>query len=80
MDKLVYTPAELATALGYGSEHAIYQHVHKRNYDAIPPPIRLGRRLVWSVETVREWLAAKSSPKNSQIEQKRKRGRPRKIA
>lgn len=81
MDKLVYTAAELASALGYPSEHAIYQHVHKKNWDAVPHPIRLGRKLVWYIDTVREWLAAKSHPENSLIEQqKRKCGRPRKTA
>jgi len=88
MEKLVYNIDELAVALGYKSAGAVYKHVNRKNWDAIPPPVRLGTRLVWPCDTVKVWLSAKNeaalhktaidSPAFSPPPQQKKRGRPRK--
>jgi len=90
MEKLVYNIDELACALGFKSVGAVYKHVHRQNWDAIPPPVRLGSRLVWPCDKVKTWLNAKT---DAGIEKattpqpvvtllpppiKKKRGRPRK--
>lgn len=92
MEKLVYNIDELAVALGFKSVGAVYKHVNRKNWDAIPPPVRLGARLVWPCDTVKSWLSAKndavsgkaiviSTPATQHATpqpQQRKRGRPRK--
>lgn len=39
---------------------AIRSHIQRKNYDAIPPPFHLGRRLAWSVRQVEEFVARKA--------------------
>jgi len=88
MEKLVYNIDELAVALGFKSVGAVYKHVNRKNWDAIPPPVRLGARLVWPRDTVKMWLSAKNEatlhkkgiekPLSTSSSQQKKRGRPRK--
>lgn len=56
--KLLYNVNELAAILG-STVPAIHAHLARKNYDAVPPPVYLGRRLAWPVDAVDQWLAAK---------------------
>lgn len=58
MSKLLYNVSELSAILGF-TVSAIHAHLARRHYDAVPPPIRLGRRLAWPVDSVNQWLDAK---------------------
>ncbi|MDR3055706.1 MAG: hypothetical protein LBU53_09940 [Zoogloeaceae bacterium] len=53
-----YYIEDIASLLGK-SVSAIYGHLSRKQYDAVPPPMKLGRRLVWLVETTEEWINAK---------------------
>jgi predicted DNA-binding transcriptional regulator AlpA len=65
---------------------AIYGHLSRKQYDAVPPPMKLGRRLVWLVEMVDEWINAKVACAKYELEKQmkelqaapRRRGRPTK--
>lgn len=76
---------ELATILGK-SIAAIHGHLARKQYDAVPPPIKLGRRLAWLVDAVDAWIdekaiqadaKAKAAPNHS-LPPTRRRGRPTK--
>lgn len=58
VSKLVYNINELAPILGF-TVPAVHAHLARNNYDAVPPPVYLGRRLAWPVESVNQWLDAK---------------------
>jgi len=82
MSKLLYNVNELSAILGF-TVSAIHAHLARKNFDAVPPPIRLGRRLAWSVAAVNLWLAEKvqcaSANRPPQADpQNRPVGRPRK--
>jgi predicted DNA-binding transcriptional regulator AlpA len=82
MSKLLYNVNELSAILGF-TVSAIHAHLARKNFDAVPPPIRLGRRLAWSTEAVDLWLAEKvhcASASRPPHDDPRKRpvGRPRK--
>lgn len=64
MQKRIYNINELASILGF-TVPAVHAHLARKNYDAVPPPFRLGRRLAWSVEAVDNWLAEKIRQSNS---------------
>ncbi|BDQ37270.1 hypothetical protein SYK_16300 [Pseudodesulfovibrio nedwellii] len=49
---------EFAELLGTTSA-AIRSHWQRRNFDAIPRPIHLGRRLGWPMQIVEDWLQKK---------------------
>ena len=73
---------KLAEELGC-TVSSIYNHVHRKNFNAVPRPIRLGRKLVWTREAVEEWLQAKlKQAENVQLEKEpqttSKIGRPTK--
>jgi predicted DNA-binding transcriptional regulator AlpA len=53
-----YYIEDISTILGK-SIGAIYAHLGRRQYDAVPPPMKLGRRLAWLVDEVDEWVNAK---------------------
>jgi predicted DNA-binding transcriptional regulator AlpA len=66
---------------------AIHGHLARKQYDAVPPPMRLGRRLVWLVEAVDEWVKIKVALAKTEMERQmqemqattpKKRGRPTK--
>ena len=52
------TSHKLAEELGC-TVSSIYNHIHRKNFNAIPRPIRLGRKLIWPREAVEEWLENK---------------------
>lgn len=77
----IYYINDLAGILGT-SPASIHGHLARRNYEAVPPPIRLGHRLAWPAEVLDSWLSKKIEA--SQTTQtctdapRRSRGRPRK--
>lgn len=85
VQKRFYNIEELATILGK-SIAAIHGHLARKQFDAVPPPLKLGRRLAWQVESVEEWIDAKVAQANRQVADHqefmqsppRKRGRPTK--
>lgn len=74
---------DLAKCLGT-TVPAIYSHIHRQNFAAIPRPIKLGRRLAWPMEVVEDWLSEKIFntttilDRDSPGKPRRGRGRPRK--
>ena len=70
------------------SPAAIHGHLARKQYDAVPPPGKLGRRLAWLVESVEAWINDKAAQSAVQIEEykelmqaqtlNRRRGRPTK--
>ena len=89
VQKRFYDIQDLATIFGK-SVAAIHGHLARKQFDAVPPPMRLGRRLVWLVENVDDWIEAKADKAAAQAEesmlelsaqtQPRRRGRPTKAA
>jgi predicted DNA-binding transcriptional regulator AlpA len=86
MEKLFYNIGEVATLLGT-TVSAIQAHIARKNFDAVPPPARLGKRLAWPVPEVNAWFSRKIAETHTHArfinssaseEQKRGRGRPRK--
>lgn len=86
--KQFYTICELALLLGT-TVSAVQAHLARKNFDAVPPPIHLGKRLAWPVRGVTEWIEQKMAQVTFYSSQpvalkkdihalKRKRGRPRK--
>jgi len=82
--KRFYTIDEVATILGKTTP-AIHGHLARKQFDAVPPPLKLGRRLAWLVDSVEAWIEekarqadakAKADPGHS-VPPTRKRGRPR---
>ena len=76
---------ELATILGK-SIAAIHGHLARKQYDAVPPPIKLGRRLAWLVDAVDTWIDDKAIQADAKaktaydksLPPARRRGRPTK--
>lgn len=58
--KIYYNINELADALGTTTP-AIHAHLRRKNFDAVPQPQHLGRRLVWRIKDVEEWADQKTS-------------------
>jgi predicted DNA-binding transcriptional regulator AlpA len=85
VQKRFYNIQEMATILGK-SASAIHAHLARKQFDAVPPPMRLGRRLAWLVEAVDAWIAAKAAQATAQAEEykefmqapPKRRGRPTK--
>ncbi len=59
MQKAFYNINEMAAKLGMTAA-AIYAHLSRKNFEAVPPPVYLGRRLAWPVVPSEEWIARKS--------------------
>lgn len=65
---------------------AIHAHLARKNFKAVPPPIKLGHRLFWPEHALSAWLdekveQAQQERINAEAEQqdeKRSPGRPRK--
>ena len=57
---------ELSEKLGF-SVASIKAHLQRRNFDAIPPPIRLGRKRCWVEEAVDAWIDAKIKKSNHEM-------------
>ena len=85
VQKRLYNIQELATILGK-TVAAIHGHLARKQFDAVPPPMRLGRRLAWLVDAVDDWIDAKATQAATQAEEyqaimrapARRRGRPTK--
>jgi predicted DNA-binding transcriptional regulator AlpA len=81
-----YYIEDMAKILGKTAA-AIHGHLARKQYDAVPPPIRLGRKLAWLVEAVDEWISAKVSFAKAELEKQmqqiqappKRRGRPSKL-
>ena len=58
MQKRLYNINELASILGF-TVPAIHAHLARKNYSAVPPPFRLGRRLAWSVQSIDSFIENK---------------------
>ena len=58
--KRFYNIEELSTILGK-SIAAVHGHLARKQYDAVPPPIKLGRRLAWLVDAVEAWIDDKAA-------------------
>ena len=85
-NKKFYNIEEMSEMLGK-TIASIYGHLARKQWDAVPPPMKLGRRLAWLVEGVDNWIADKSRQAEAMREryymevlnaQPRKRGRPTK--
>ena len=85
VQKRFYNIEELATILGK-SIAAVHGHLARKQFDAVPPPMKLGRRLAWLVDGVDAWIDAKAAQAAAQTEEyrdfmqapPRRRGRPTK--
>ena len=87
VQKRFYNIEELSTILGK-SIAAIHGHLARKQFDAVPPPMKLGRRLAWLVESVEAWINGKAAQSAEQVEEykklmpiqalNRRRGRPTK--
>jgi predicted DNA-binding transcriptional regulator AlpA len=60
MQKAFYNIGEMAAILGL-TVAAIYGHLTRKNFAAVPPPVYLGRRLAWPVEVTDAWVQEKIS-------------------
>jgi predicted DNA-binding transcriptional regulator AlpA len=70
---------ELADFLGF-TVAAVSAHLHRKNWDAVPKPIKLGRRLAWPVEDVQAWVRDKIQARDEQRSFLSSRaGRPRRM-
>ncbi len=84
-ERRFYYIEDMSAILGK-SAMAIHGHLARKQYDAVPPPMRLGRRLVWLVEAVDEWISIKVADAKAEVERHkefmnappRRRGRPTK--
>ncbi|MDR1658974.1 MAG: hypothetical protein LBR94_01365 [Desulfovibrio sp.] len=50
---------------------AIHGHLARKRFDAVPPPMRLGRRLAWLAESVDGWIDDKAAQAVVQAEEYR---------
>ncbi|MDD2467991.1 MAG: hypothetical protein PHI97_28775 [Desulfobulbus sp.] len=84
--KRFYNIEEMSIILGK-SIAAVHGHLARKQFDAVPPPMKLGRRLAWLVESVDLWIEQKSREAATQWEKHqdfvqaapKKRGRPTKV-
>lgn len=83
--KKFYNIEEMSAILGK-SIASIYGHLARKQFDAVPPPMKLGRRLAWLVSGVDEWVDSKLKQTAAQLAAHeahmkatpKKRGRPTK--
>jgi predicted DNA-binding transcriptional regulator AlpA len=85
VEQRFYNIDEMSTILGK-TISAIHGHLARKQYDAVPVPMKLGRRLAWLVTSVDEWIDAKAVQATRQAQEHkefmqappRHRGRPTK--
>lgn len=85
VQKRFYNIEELSIILGK-SIAAVHGHLARKQFDAVPPPMKLGRRLAWLVDSVDAWIEQKTLQAAMQLEEHqklvqavpKKRGRPTK--
>lgn len=58
MKTLFYTIDHVSSMLGL-TRASVHGFLARHNYDAVPRPTRLGRRLAWPVETFDRWYQTK---------------------
>ena len=58
VQKQFYNIEEMAIVLGK-TPAAIHGHLARKQFDAVPQPLRLGRRLAWLIEAVDAWIEEK---------------------
>lgn len=58
VQKKFYNIEEMSAFLGK-SIASIYGHLARKQFDAVPMPMKLGRRLAWLVSGVDEWVLKK---------------------
>ena len=86
VQKRFYNIEELSTILGK-SIAAVHGHLARKQFDAVPPPMKLGRRLAWLVDAVDAWIEQKAAQAVAQSQAyqhllhaaPKKRGRPTKV-
>lgn len=84
-ERKFYYIEEMSAILGK-SIAGIYGHLARKQYDAVPPPMKLGRRLAWHIQAVDDWIEVKLSLAKVEAEKykefiqapPRRRGRPTK--
>ena len=59
MRKAFYNTSEMAAMLGL-TVASIQAHLFRKNYEAVPPPVHLGRRLAWPVEATEAWVCQRT--------------------
>ena len=62
-----YNISEIASIFGM-TVSAVHGHLARKQFDAVPPPMKLGRRLAWLVESVDDWIEAKAAQAVAQAE------------
>ena len=85
LERKFYYIEDMAKLLGK-SVVSIHGHLGRKQYDAVPPPMRLGRRLVWLTQAVDEWIEIKLDLARAELREQmkeiqnipRRRGRPTK--
>jgi len=81
VQKAFYNISEMAAMLGL-TVASIQAHLYRKNYEAVPPPVHLGRRLAWPVEATEAWVRRRTEAALSQLPApetiKRHVGRPTK--
>jgi len=82
MNKAFLNIQELSEVLGF-SVSAIHSHLYRKNFEAVPPPIHLGRRLAWPTESTEIWMSQRIEAAKRQLLEpdasKRHVGRPTKV-
>lgn len=87
VQKRFYNIEEMSIILGK-TIAAVHGHLSRRQFDAVPRPMKLGRRLAWLVESVEAWIEAKAQAAVDDAENVKnristpaapKRGRPTKV-
>ena len=66
--KQFYNIEDISTMLGM-TNAAIYGHLARKQFDAVPPPIKLGRRLAWLVDAVDLWIKDKATQATAKLEE-----------
>ena len=81
MRKAFYNISEMAAMLGL-TVASIQAHLYRKNYEAVPPPVHLGRRLAWPAEVTEVWVRRRTEAALSRLPApesiKRPVGRPAK--
>lgn len=83
--KMFYYIEDMSIILGK-TPASIHGHLARKQFDAVPQPIKLGRRLAWNPALVENWIqektdraGGKANPqRNLERPPTKRRGRPRK--
>ena len=66
MRKAFYNISEMAAMLGL-TVASIQAHLYRKNYEAVPPPVHLGRRLAWPAEATAAWVRRRTEAALSRL-------------